>query len=46
MLEADIFRSPRVECPHCGEIFDIDESDIEEETECCYCSKRFISKES
>tara|TARA_R110000868_G_C10973188_1_gene771571 strand:+ start:98563 stop:98706 length:144 start_codon:yes stop_codon:yes gene_type:complete len=47
MKEADVFRSPQVECPDCGDIINIDESQIGEEIQCeeLNCNCVFIPKE-
>lgn len=46
MKEAEIFRTPQVECPYCGEIFDLDYEQINDEVTCYECDNTFITKDS
>lgn len=39
------WRGLQTECPHCGEVFDIDEHQLDEEVDCHTCSGVFIASE-
>ena len=43
--EADTWRSLQAECPHCGEVQDIDDSALGDIMTCWVCEKPFIPVE-
>lgn len=45
LKEADSWRQLVTECPHCGEVQDIDESALGEDMDCFKCEKPFIPVE-
>ena len=44
ILLGDTWKSLQTECPHCGEVFDIENSDIDSVIVCKSCPNKFIPK--
>jgi phage FluMu protein Com len=45
MKTAETFKVLMAECPECGEINEIDESQLDKPTQCLFCDEHFVPLE-